>query len=141
MASPGALKVIGYDATWEKEAVPLERALKRLSQLVPKGKRAYAVGHNVKNFDLPFIKKAYKDLKVFDALSYHTIDTLDLAVLYKMISKADLKNLKLGTLVEHFGVTLNSAHSAMYDIQANLEVFKELAGYMKLGLESCESVT
>lgn len=137
-AEEKALKTCGYDKElWEKEAIPLKEALKKLNKLVPFKEKAIPVGHNIKRFDIPFMRKAYKEEGIFDILSWTMIDTWDLAATYKVISGEQLPNFKLGTLASHFGIEIKTAHRAMDDIRANLEIFKELAGLMKIGFESC----
>ena len=138
-ASPDALKTFGYDAdVWSKEGLPITRALSQINRLIPKKTLGVAVGHNVKMFDLPFIRKAYTDQKLFDPFSFHVIDTLDLAMAYCVASGVTLPNLKLQTLVTHFGLTCSKAHHAMYDIHANMEVFKEIVGLLRIGWLDCQ---
>jgi len=137
-AEPEALKANGYDAeVWKKEGVQITRALQLINRLVPKKQRGIVVGHNVKTFDLPFVRKAYAETKLFDPLSHYTIDTLDLAVAYCIASGIKLPNLKLTTLVNHFGLTNLSVHHAMYDVSVTMEVFKEIVGYLRMGFQDC----
>ena len=41
-----------------------------------------------------------------------------------------VKNYKLGTIADKFGVTLDNAHSAIYDAMATAEIFIKLAEFI-----------
>lgn len=78
------------------------------------------VGHNV-NFDYGFI--AYYGKKVgYDFSKDPKHDTYALATKYV----SGLKNYKLKTVAEHFGISLKNAHRAYHDAYATAEVYLKL---------------
>jgi len=133
-----ALEINGYSKeVWNKEAIPLEKALREITKSIPFGERAIVIGHNV-DFDLRFLRKAFKDLGVFCSLSYHRVDTLSLSVAYKIAGRGIVKeseNFKLKTMADILEVDHKNTHTAMSDTEAVYEIFKELSGLMRLGLE------
>ena len=81
---------------------------------------ATLVGHNV-SFDYGFI--AYYGKKVgYDFSQNEMQDTYGLAA--KNVK--GLKNYKLKTVAEHFGVSLKNAHRAYHDAYATAEVYLKL---------------
>jgi len=138
-ADPKALEVTKYDRDlWKEEGIPLIDGLKKLLRLTPYGCFSIPVGHNIKTFDVPFIRKECVRLGLFCNLSYHLVDTVDLAVAYQIASGKKLPNVRLATITEVLGIKHEDAHTAMCDVEANLEVFKELVGLMRLGYRSLE---
>ena len=146
-ADAEALEVNSYDAeTWAQEAIGPAEAAKQFkdyleahsdTELVSKRTgRPYSVatlgGHNANTFDLPFLRNWFDRLG-FDwvPIELHAVDTYTLALAYRMMTGADLKNLQLETLCEHFGVELANAHDALADVKANVEVAKHLMKAIK----------
>jgi exonuclease I len=129
-ADKKALAINGYDEQlWKSVGIHVLEAVKKISSMIPYGEFAIPAGHNISNFDLPFIRKAFKFNNIFCPLSYYTLDTYSLAVTYMVKNKIDeslLPNLKLTTLTKVFGIEHNMAHSAMADVRANIEVYKQL---------------
>lgn len=92
--------------------------------------RCFALGQNV-GFDLGFLAaRARKDPRFAEAyrkaLSYHSIDTITLAVVADQahgMSGASTRY-RLENLAERWGVPLLNAHDALSDIQATVGVFQ-----------------
>ncbi|MDR3292785.1 MAG: ribonuclease H-like domain-containing protein [Clostridiales bacterium] len=68
---------------------------------------AALVAHNIE-FDIDFIRRAAKESRY--RVDNELYDTLSIAR-----KKHTVANYKLGTLCEHFGITLTDAHRAIYD--------------------------
>ncbi|MFI3167191.1 MAG: exonuclease domain-containing protein [Bacillota bacterium] len=77
---------------------------------------AVLCGHNLKGFDMKFInEEAAREGYIFHNELW---DTLDIA---RMLVK-NVKNHKLGTLCEHFGIDLTNAHRAYHDAIATAQL-------------------
>ena len=109
------------------------------------GKRTLLlVGHNVRTFDLPLLKREMKrvGMKTNPMLSNaQCIDTLHLLKDKKVWSESDefdappAGSFNLGGLYEHvFGRELPDAHSAMGDIKGNAELWLRMDPTMKRAL-------
>lgn len=75
------------------------------------------VGHNIINFDWPFLEMEYLRCGIEMPKPYAIIDTLVLARKFKIDHYGSKK---LGSLCEKFGITLERAHSADADAGATL---------------------
>ena len=80
-------------------------------------KESIVVGHNIDNFDLEFLNY-FLDRPIENK----TIDTLKLS---RLILKKKVKDHKLITLTEYFGIS-PPTHSARADVIATYEVYKKL---------------
>ena len=95
---------------------------------------ALAGGHNISNFDLPFLFSwvervciAEKRKPVFLPFARYGIDTMTLAALYSArVCATALDDHKLGTLATQFGIKIEKEHDAMHDIRANIQVARAL---------------
>ena len=85
---------------------------------------AILVGHNIGNFDIPFLNQAGEALHI--RFNHQYEDTYPLSKTYIK----GLKNNKLSTLVEYFGIVNEHAHRAYFDTLANAKVFLKLAELM-----------
>lgn len=119
--APGASKVNGFtrENTQDKPAFP------RIWQDMREAfEDAIWIGHNV-----PFDCKALGttldryDLEMPD---YWYCDTVENARL--LVPKTEVKNYKLGTLCEHFGIELRDWHTANADTMACLKLYNKLVG-------------
>ncbi|MBO4323538.1 MAG: UvrD-helicase domain-containing protein, partial [Clostridia bacterium] len=114
----GALKTHGYGLKELKEmgATTAEEALKEFSAF---SDECVLVGHNSSSFDDIILKResAEKGAGINAAAFY---DTLKIASLFR----PDLKNRKLSTLCEEFGITNERAHDAFSDVTATAEILK-----------------
>ncbi|MFV0440048.1 MAG: PolC-type DNA polymerase III [Lachnospirales bacterium] len=96
---------------------------------------ATLVAHNA-SFDVGFINKNCKDICKKD-LENPYIDTVALS--WAFIK--DVKNYKLNTIVEYFGITLDNHHRAIYDAIATNEVFQKLFEMVKeVGIKDLKSL-
>jgi len=81
------------------------------------------VGHNVA-FDWAFLQAAMAHRGQRWDGDYHKIDTCALAV--PLLKAGVIPNLKLGTLTHHFGISHESAHTALADVHACRGVYLKL---------------
>jgi DNA polymerase-3 subunit epsilon len=121
-ADPEALKITGFSKrVWKKEAKPLEKVLKDLNQLTPKG---MFIGWNI-SFDRPFLEKAIREKGVELNYDYHWLD-VSMLVYEKLFFDKKPKRLKLTAACKVLGVPRGKAHTAMADVKATLEVYRYL---------------
>jgi CRISPR-associated protein Cas2 len=80
------------------------------------------VAHNIK-FDLAFLNAALKKLRI-EPLANEAVDTLALA----KGKLRTLKNHKLVTVAEHYGINAAGAHNASSDCMVTKEVYERLIG-------------
>jgi len=139
-ASPEALKVNSYDPdVWEREAIsPFDAELKfsdflRKYATVAKISRtgnpyqvAQLAGHNVVNFDVPFLQGWYKRLGNFLPASWFALDTLSMALQNQFFLNVDYPNLKLETLCKYHGISTGQSHNALDDIRMTVALAKVL---------------
>ena len=59
-------------------------------------------------------------------VNYHLLDVIQATALFTVAGKMKLQNMKLGTVCEHFGISLK-AHDALEDIRATRQVFYRYA--------------
>lgn len=121
---------------WEKEAVPQKRAilifsdfLRRHSDVQRIGKKSgkpffccRTAGHNIKNFDDPFVRAFFKRMDVFCPIDFmEAYDTIQLSLWEFGLKRTNIipENYQLGTLCRTVGVDLENAHDALSDIRAN----------------------
>lgn len=99
---------------------------KKIEEVIPEFinfcKNAILVGHNIKHFDLAFIKKDIDKLNL-PPLNNPILDTLHIAR-----KKLRLPNYKLQTIAQHFEIDYTGAHRAMRDVHITREVFYKLVG-------------
>lgn len=141
-ATQEALTVNKYSPEDWKNAVTEVQAMQEFAALcrkhscierISKNGNPYYVamggGHNVAKFDLDRLMSAAKKYNIFLPLSYQTLDTLQAAVWYfTKRPQNQPKDLKLGTLCQHFGIELTNAHEALADVRASIELARKLMG-------------
>ena len=148
--SPEALEVNSFDPDiWKKDAVPKLVAMNGLKRflsnhastkkIAKSGRPWYTArmaGHNAARFDHPFLIDWFKSADVFFTGGYRCLCTYQMAEwFFELSGIEEPKNLKLGTLAEHFGISLpaEDAHDALADVRANVEVCKALReGLLKI---------
>jgi len=141
-ADPYALQENCYDRdVWEKEAVPQKKAIRLFSEFLRKysdvkrvgkqsGKAFFCcrtAGHNIKNFDDPFVRAFFKRMDLFCSLDFiEAYDTIQLALWEFGIKRPGSvpENYQLGTLCSKLGIRLENAHDALSDIRANSQLAK-----------------
>lgn len=112
-----AVKVHGYSQEFLiKNGEELTKVIKEFADFC-NGK--IIVGHNSNNFDLPIIKRVSGDCGINFKFK-NNYDTLTLA---KMLV-GNVKNYKLETLCEKYGIVNQRAHDAMSDVFATGEILK-----------------
>ena len=146
-ADPEALENNCYNKeVWEKEAMTQKRAIRVFSDFLGKhsdvkrvGKKSgkaffccRTAGHNIKNFDDPFVRAFFKRMDIFCPMDFmEAYDTIQLALWkfgLRMTGSAP-KNYQLRTLCNKLGVPLENAHEALSDIRANSELAKAILNF------------
>lgn len=103
------------------------KVYKEFSTLVSKyanGVKLICAGYNV-SFDVRFVKDFFGkngDKNFFTLFDYHTLDVMNSALMYCHKKNVKLKNVKLATVAQHFGINADF-HDAMNDIKATREVY------------------
>jgi DNA polymerase III alpha subunit (gram-positive type) len=146
-ADPEALKNNCYDKeVWEKEAVPQKKAIRAFSDFLRKhsdvkrvgkksGKEFFCcrtAGHNIKNFDDPFVRAFFKKMDIFCPMDFMEVyDTIQLALWEFGLKRTGAipDNYQLGTLCNKLGIPLENAHDALSDIRANSELAKAILNF------------
>lgn len=99
------------------------KLVKYLDSLKSGRNKPILAGHNIKEFDIPFLEdylKVFKlDLSKYVNLKF-TIDTM----WWARTKWKELPNFKLGTCCEEAGIELVNAHRAINDTRANKELVK-----------------
>lgn len=136
---PKALEVNGYtEEAWKLASHPIDVChmladfLRNHATLPMVSKKtggtyyvAQLVGHNISNFDMPFLVAWFKNFNAFMPASFQPIDTMQIALIYKQIFIADFPNLKLNTLAEKLGCVAPT-HDALFDVKATIQVYDKL---------------
>ncbi len=119
--SQGAYETHGFDEAYIKAhgGLPVKDALSRFSAFV---RGATLVGHNSLRFDSPLLKRQCKEQGLPPLQVAGEYDTLHIAKLFL----PRLKNHKLSTLCERFGIVNEQAHNALGDIRATAGVLGAL---------------
>lgn len=102
-----------------KDAESIETVLPAFLEFVGKSK---LIGHNIKSFDILFLKKACLDLGLPE-MKNKTVDTLHLA----RKALPALPNYKLSTICEHYTIDCSNAHRALADCYMCNECYKRLS--------------
>ncbi len=84
---------------------------------------AILVGHNILDFDLPFISR-YSDITHYYYDEYKVEDTLIIA---RQKLKGLISNFKLTTVAQYFNIVNIMAHRAQFDALTTAKVFLELS--------------
>ena len=146
-ADPYALEENCFDReVWEREAISQRKAisvfpnfLRKYSDVKRMGKKSgkeflccRTAGHNIKNFDDPFVRVFFKRMDIFCPMDFmEAYDTIQLALWefgLKMTGSVP-ENYQLGTLCNKLGVPLENAHDALSDIRANSELAKAILNF------------
>ena len=121
-AHPKALEINGYAANSEawNNAPDLDEVAPIVAEKLRSGT---IVGHNPK-FDIRFIEAMLKEAGIEPRLSHHVIDTVTLA--HEHLTPCGIKNRKLDTIREFFGMSAENAHTAMQDVRDTRYVYHKL---------------
>jgi DNA polymerase III alpha subunit (gram-positive type) len=146
-ADPDALENNCYDKdVWENEAMPQKKAIRAFSDFLRKhsdvkrtGKKSgkaffccRTAGHNIKNFDDPFVRTFFNRMDVFCPMDFmEAYDTIQLALWEFGLKRTGSvpKNYQLGTLCNKLDVPLENAHDALSDIRANSDLAKAILNF------------
>jgi DNA polymerase III epsilon subunit family exonuclease len=92
---------------------------------------ALLVGHNIRQFDFPFIAAHFLRLGL-PAPHNELLDTLEIAR-----AQLAIPNHKLGTVAAHFGIATDGAHRAQADVAMTREVLLRLAKKVDWDCNQC----
>lgn len=132
-ASPRALEINGYTPEAWADAVPLYEMLADLHRYVaattPEGEKALMAGHNVGNFDRPFLVNAYRSCGQipWPAFDYHTLDTSWVTFSQYVVGKAS--SLSLDVARDLFSTSAEDAHTAENDVRMSALLFIAALGF------------
>ncbi len=101
----------------------MEKWLNQFIDRFDKNDKMYPVGYNVK-FDIQFMVSLFESNNnpYFGSyFNFKTIDLLSLMYLHDFMGTHKLKNYKLGTVSEHYGLS-PSTHDAMDDVRTTREL-------------------
>lgn len=93
------------------------------------------LGHNIDEFDMPFLNKRL-EMNGLKKIVKKTIDTLKLA--RNKISYKSVKNFKLETLADYFGINNENAHRAKQDANISWQLYQKLQNFQEQ-IELCPS--
>ena len=108
--------------------------MKKISKRGRPYKIALLAGHNVTKFDIPFLYAAFRKHDFFAPFSFLALDTLALCPWLRALGMLDCEKSYLGSLCEHFGITLEDAHDALADVSATVQIarkFCSMLGFIK----------
>jgi DNA polymerase III alpha subunit (gram-positive type) len=131
-----AAAINGYSAEkWASEAIPASHALVKVLGMA---KDTMLVCHNTP-FDKSFLEAALAEHKMRWPGSYHSLDTVSLAM--PLLRAGLLVNVKLVTLTAYFKINHVDAHSALADARACREVFLRLMEIYGPGIKAHQTTT
>ena len=129
-AQPEALAINHYDRErWEAEAKPEEEVARTFAAFLYKHRdldlfsartgKPYRVarlaGYNSASFDGPRLQACFDKYGIFPGFWRPTLDVLQLALNHVDVHGVSLRNHKLSTVAEHFGIATDGAHDALAD--------------------------
>jgi DNA polymerase-3 subunit epsilon len=118
---PRAAAINGYTTEkWAEEAIDANTAMVRLLKLA---RNALFTAHNAA-FDWGFFEMAMAKRAMRWPSDYHRIDTVALA--HPLLVTRKVSNVKLVTLMKHFGHPFEAAHSALADAHACRLVYLDM---------------
>ena len=123
VASKKALEINGYTEENWREALPPDEAAKEIVEKF-EGKWVLA-GQNIGGFDIPFLQ-AFLDKQGFEYnVGRRYIDTMSLAI--EHLIPCGLKSVSLVNIRKALKVETGTAHSAMADTLACVQVYRKLS--------------
>lgn len=137
---PGALSTyVTCNAAWNNAELPAT-VCKRFAQFlepfkniekISKAGKPYKVaqlaGYNSAVFDMPRLQKLFSDNQIFLPADWKTLDVFQLAIWYFHLNpEGKPESLKLSSLCQHFGISLENAHDALADVKATIAVTEKL---------------
>ena len=119
-ANPEALKINGYSKERWKDAKDLEEVLRKVSKMAEEG---MITGWNV-TFDWAFIEEGFKKFNIRSTFNYHKVDVQAIAYAF-LYRKKRIKNLRMRSIAEFYGIKLGDVHGAEEDIRITYELFRK----------------
>ncbi|MCH3989845.1 MAG: ribonuclease H-like domain-containing protein [Lactobacillus sp.] len=120
--SENARLVHGITEDDVKDKPTFDKVIPQFQKFV--GENSVWVGHNINNFDIPIMfNNGYRQKGKFTTNEFYTIDTCTMAK--QEMAELGLKNFKLETLKDYFGLSGNS-HNALGDCQVTAGLYKKL---------------
>lgn len=124
-----AADINGYnEADWKDAQPDLSEWKNWLSQHAKQWEVLNPVGHNI-GYDIGMSRPYYKPSEWFP-FSYHAIDTVVIAGLFKMAGILNIPNLKLNTVMKALDMGAQE-HRAMADVEATIKITKMAAKMFK----------
>lgn len=139
VVSPEAARINGYTPElWaSRNAIEQDDLIVKLISLWSTHgvRRAYPLGQNV-GFDVNFLEALGRRNAAFaaaqkQALAYHKVDTLSIAVSLDVAHAVSDMRYNLTALAERWEVPLTNAHDSLADLEATVEVFLKLVKHLK----------
>lgn len=127
--TPEAAEIFGYDPeVWQKQGVPVRRALEEMTALLPKGKTVVPAGQNVR-MDVQFLERAFKRCNLPFPFDYHVIDLATLYYAWSLVAGETIPSLSLRQAATQAGLVKGAvAHRALADARLTLEAFRHYVG-------------
>lgn len=130
---PEAARINGYDpAIWNRHAVGPTPVW---AEFCEHGRDSVFVAHNAA-FDWGFVKAALTNSKLRWPGRYHIVDTVALA--WPLLAGGRMGDAKLASLVEHFRLRQEKAHTALSDARDCLEIYRRLIALWNHVLDNAE---
>lgn len=133
---PEAAAINGYSVEkWASVAIPPKDALIKVLTM---GRDTMLACHNTP-FDKSFLEAALAEHQMRWPGSYHSLDTVSLAM--PLLRAGLLPNVKLVTLTAYFNIPHEDAHSALADARACREVYLRLMDIYGPGIKAHQAAT
>src|SRR5690606_12206909 len=118
---PEALRINGYNESDWLFALDLNQAMQAIAD---KTAGAILVAFNTP-FDSAFLEAGFEKTDIKNPMHYHKIDVMPIAFT-KLYHDNRIQYFNLKTLVDHYGLTNEKAHTALADIKVTFELYKRL---------------
>ncbi len=127
--TPEAAEIFGYDPeVWEREGVPLRKALEEMVALLPADRTVVPAGQNVR-MDVAFLERGFRNCGMPWPFDYHVIDLATLYYAWSLVHGEELGALSLRHAATRAGLADGSIpHRALGDARLTLETFRHYIG-------------
>lgn len=127
--TPEAAEIFGYDPeVWEREGVPLRKALEEMVALLPPDRTVVPAGQNVR-MDVAFLERGFRSCGMAWPFDYHVIDLATLFYAWSLVYGEELGALSLRHAATRAGLADGSIpHRALGDARLTLETFRYYIG-------------
>lgn len=131
---PEAAAVNGFDPhSWTIEAVPFYEYDHWLQKHIPFGSVATPVGHNAKFDHSILFERYYRPTNQFFKWAMRVVDTVAIAVGFRIAGIINVPNVKLATVADALGIDRGQAHTAWDDMLASKAIFEKFLELAKKG--------